>query len=135
MSISPSKGLPLRVLNEIDVFLEKFYPLSQKAGQTLAEMHMEKAQVRSLENIVVSTRRFSEIINFIKNQAGKEKKDNKWGKAADLLLEQLDQIEQQAKNLAKGDPVKALEIKMYASRGWIRQVVAHYLYKKNRMGC
>uniref|UniRef100_A0A7C4ML03 Uncharacterized protein n=1 Tax=Desulfatirhabdium butyrativorans TaxID=340467 RepID=A0A7C4ML03_9BACT len=121
-------------MNEIDVFLEEFYPMSQRAGELLAEIRMEKTQVRSLENIVVSTRRFSEILNFIKNQAGKEKKDNKWGKAADLLLEQLDQIEQKAKSLAEGEPAKALEIKMHASQGWIRQVVAHYLYEKKRAG-
>jgi hypothetical protein len=119
--------LSLKLLKEIDMILEEFYPEAQKTGTDLADKKFSKSQIRGLENIIVSTTRFSEIINYIKNQAGKERKDNQWGNMAHQLLSTLDTIERKAEEITSG-PADRLEVKLRLARGWARQVVAHYLY-------
>ncbi|WP_156915848.1 hypothetical protein [Desulfatirhabdium butyrativorans] len=123
-----AKQLTPEMLHRLDVILEDFYPKSRETGEKLAQIRMEKSQVRGLENMVVSTSRFSEILNFIKNQAGKERKDNKWRKAAEQMLTQLGQLEEAAANLVPDDPGRRLEVKMRLARGWIRQLVPAYLF-------
>jgi len=115
------------ILQQVDQFLESIYPKSIKAGQALADVRLKNTQIRGLENIVTSTSRFSEILNFIKNQAGKERK-RQWAEVAPVLLEQLETLEQQAHQMSGEDAALCLEIKMRLARGWARQVVSHYLY-------
>ncbi|QTA92056.1 hypothetical protein [Desulfonema magnum] len=114
-------------LREIDLYLEEFYSQSVKAGNEMARAGLRTTQIRGLETLVTSASRFSEIINYIKNQAGKDKK-GKWLKIASLFLEQLEQIEHKSNEMSRGNPEAALEIKMKLARGWAKQVVAHYLY-------
>ncbi|OQX24706.1 MAG: hypothetical protein BWK80_19400 [Desulfobacteraceae bacterium IS3] len=122
-----------QTLKEIDLYLEEFYPKSIEAGNQLARVKFDKTQVRGLETLVASTNRFSEIMNYIKNQAGKEKKDDKkWSRVAPLLLGQLEELEKKAKQLGGEDISAILGIKMRLARGWIRQVVTHYLYEKSK---
>ena len=64
------------IMADIDLFLEDIYPESKNAGDKMAEAGLGNSQVRRFERVVVSTRRFSEIINYIKNQTGKDKKNN-----------------------------------------------------------
>jgi len=121
--------LSMETLREIDIFLEEFYPQSQTAGRELARALPEKSQIRNLETLVISTRRFSEIKNFIKNQAGKEKEANpQWRRVAPNLLKQLEELENQAATLSGGDPGRTLAIKLHLARGWVKQVVANYLF-------
>lgn len=54
-----------------------------------------KAQIRGLETLVTSVSRFSEIVNYIKNQVGKDKK-GKWLQVGSRLLEQLELMETRA---------------------------------------
>ena len=119
--------IDLDTLRKIDLYLEELYPESVKSGQKLTIL--PTAQIRNLENIVNSATRFSEVKNFIKNQAGKDTK-NKWKSIAKDILDQLDSIEKKAKEMGMDDPGRILDIKMRLVRGWARQVVTHYLYKK-----
>lgn len=126
--------LSAKVIKEIDLCLEDIYPQAQKVGNELVDCKMDKSQVRGLENIIVATTRFSEIINYVKNQAGKEKKDNKWRTIAPIILEDFEKIEAKAIDIAGDDPSRRLEVKLRLVKGWARQVVAHYLYGKNDGG-
>lgn len=120
-----------KMWQEIDLFLEAFYPKGKDAGQKVAAVDMKISQVRGLENLVVSTRRFSEIVNFIKNQAGKQNKTaEKWRKVADFLLKQLDQLEAKAIELGGEDPESVLDAKLRLARGWVKQVMANYLFEQ-----
>lgn len=119
------------ILQAIDQYLEEFYQRSIKAGEKMAEVDLKNAQIRGLEKVITSVSRFSEIINYIKNQAGKEKKEKKWSEISTLLLEQLDLLEARAIELGENNPAKTLDIKMRLARGWAKQVVAHYLFTKS----
>ncbi len=122
-----------KMWREIDLFLESFYPEGKKAGRLLADQEMKMTQVRGLENLAVSTRRFSEIINFIKNQAGKTGKGaEKWRLVAVPLLEQLDLLQKKADELGGDDPEAVLDARLRLARGWVKQVVAHYLFEQVR---
>lgn len=117
-------------LKEIDQFLEEYYEggKTQEVGELMAKEKMAKSQVRGLENLIASTTRFSEIINYIKNQAGKEKKGNIWRKIAPNLLSQLQTIETAAIEIAGDNSAERSAVKLHLVRGWARQVVAHYLF-------
>lgn len=120
-------------LDAIDLFLENYHEegKTKEAGEKMAEAGMKNTQVRGLENLIVSTRRFSEIINYIKNQVGRRKE---WKSAGPLLLAQLETIEQKAREIAGEDSGARLEVKLRLAKGWARQVVAHYLYEQPRGG-
>jgi len=123
--LSPEK------LWKADQILEDFYPQSMALGSQMANLRLKTAQARGLESLVSATTRFSEILNFIKNQAGKEKKKHEiiWGKIAGPMLSQLEYLEEKAKDLGGGNPYETLELKLKLARGWVRQVVTHYLYE------
>lgn len=121
-------------LRAIDGFLEEYYEegQTQDAGKQLAESGMKNTQVRGLENLIACTTRFSEIINYIKNQVGKGRSG--WKETGPLLLKQLKTMEEKASEMAGEDPALRLEIKLRLARGWARQVVAHYLYETGVKG-
>ncbi len=122
-----------KMWQEIDLFLEDFYPEGKRAGVLASGSQMKMAQIRGLENLIVSTRRFSEIINFIKNQAGKQNRTAEtWRQVAGPFLAQLDQLEAKARELGGGEPELVLDAKLRLARGWIKQVVAHYLFEQVR---
>lgn len=115
------------ILKEIDEYLEEIYPQSMNIGSNLEYHNFSNSQIRNLQTMVLSATRFSEIINFIKNQAGKDKK-GQWSLAAPVLLEQLKLIEVKAREIGNLEPGKVLEVKIRMARGWVKQVVAHFLY-------
>ena len=123
-------SLDLKLLKDIDLYMEEFYPQAKEAGEKMAEVKLAKAQIRNLETIITSVTRFSEVINYIKNQAGKDKsrKDKTWILIAPLLLGQLEQLEKKASQMANNNPEILLDIKMRLARVWAKQVVAQYLY-------
>lgn len=124
-----------QLLQTIDIFLEDYFARSQETGRLLAQHLPDKSQIRKLETLILSTSRFSEIKNFIKNQAGKERdQDNKWRRVAPRLLRQLDELEAQAHALGGGDPATILAVKLQLARGWAKQVVAHYLFELSGCG-
>ncbi|MDA3898203.1 MAG: hypothetical protein PF482_18870 [Desulfobacteraceae bacterium] len=115
------------ILRSIDLFLEDFYDQAIKTGKKMAESGLKKTQLRGLETIITSASRFSEIINYIKSQAGKDTK-GQWPETARLMLEQLDLIEKKAIEIGDNNTAKTFEIKLKMARGWAKQVVANYLY-------
>lgn len=116
-------------LKAIDLHLETLYESKTtiNVGQEMANSGLQTSQIRSLENLIMSTRRFSEIINFIKNQAGKDRK-GQWVQVADTLLNQLQEIEEKAGEIGTNDAGRTLEVKRHLARGWGKQIVAHYLF-------
>jgi hypothetical protein len=117
----------------VDLFLEEFYPQGCEAGMELHRADMEMTQIRGLESLIVSTRRFSEVINYIKNQAGKgTSKSRKWRQVAKTLLDQLGRLETKGAELGGDDPALVLEAKLRLVRGWGKQVVTHYLFEQAR---
>lgn len=120
--------LDASILKKMDMFLEDFYPEGKEAGEEMAQKKMSTNQIRGLESVIISTTRFSEIFNYIKNQIGKEKKNNPWKMVGKKLLEQLEKIEKKSFEIEKEDPAVRMEVKLRLARGWARQVVAHYLY-------
>lgn len=120
-----------RIRRAIDVYLEDFYEKgrSKDAGEQMARVKLTMAQVRGFETLAASTPRFSEIINYIKNQAGKEPKaKGQWGQVAPGLLSQLEDLEKKAMELGDKDPEKVAPIKLKLARAWAAQVVTHYLF-------
>ena len=121
------------VSREMDLFLEEIYGDSKSAGQGMADVNLGKSQVRGFESMLTSTSRFSEIINYIKNQAGKDTK-GAWSSVAPGLLVQLERLENKAEVLGKDDPSLILQIKIKLVLGWGKQVIAHCLYQRMLMG-
>lgn len=120
-------ALDTETLKEIDLFLEGFYPFAKQAGDRMSDVELGKTQVRGMETFIASASRFSQIINYIKNRAGKDRKKT-WINIASGLLDQLDQLETKAKELGKNNPAVILDIKMKLARGWANQVVSQYLF-------
>lgn len=119
--------IPMETIQAIDVYLEEIYDRSKTAGEGLSSANFGMAQIRGLENMIMAAPRFSEIINYIKNQTGKDRK-NQWIGVAPNLIEQLETLETKANQMSCGDPALALDIKMRLAKGWGRQVITHCLY-------
>lgn len=122
-------SLDLEMIKAIDHHLEELYEskVPQMVAQKMVDANLQTSQVRGLENLVMSTRRFSEIINYIKNQSGKDRK-GQWTHFVDELLHQLEDLEIKAKGIGKSNPSVVLEIKRRLARGWVKQIVAHYFF-------
>ncbi len=117
------------ISREIDLFLEQIYGDSKQMGDELAAVGLGKTQLRGLETLITSTSRFSEIINYIKNQAAKDTKKTTWIRVAPGVIRQLEALEVKAQEIGSGDPSLVLDIKMKLARGWGKQVIFHCLYK------
>jgi len=128
------KRIDASVSRKMDIFLEEIYPESQKAGEEMAGLKFGKSQTRGFESLLTSTGRFSEILNYIKKQAGKDKKKEAWVQVAPTLLAQLEILETKAMELGNGDPSFTLQIKIKLAREWGKQVISHYMYQQMRMG-
>jgi archaellum component FlaC len=129
--------LSLETLNAINFQLEALYDSKKtiNIGQKMADIKSNtqrfNTQIRNLENLVMSTKRFSEIINFIKNQTGKDK-NGQWPLIADTLLHQLEELEDKAKEIGKDNPNITFEVKKHLARGWVKQIVAHYFFADSK---
>jgi len=100
-----------KTLKKIDVYLEKLYEKNYAAGKEnnlgklMAETGLGSTQIRGLEQLIFSATRFSQVINYIKNQAGKEKKEkSQWTKIAPKLINQLSELEQEAYRIVQNYP-------------------------------
>ena len=120
----------------LDIVLESLVATSAEAGRLLArEFGDKKTQIRGLERLIVSTSRFSEIQNYIKNQAGRDSKTSEpWREVAEALLKQLDEIEAKAREIGGTDAEAVIDAKLRLARGWGRQVVANYLFESVKEG-
>jgi len=130
MSNTPSTipVLTSGINKKIDLFLEEHYHKSQKMAEKI--INLRKTQVNNLQNLIFSTSRFSEIYNFIKNQAGKDINKKNWFHFAQEMLDQLEALEKKAQEILETDQEALMEIKLKLAQGWIKQVASHYLYKE-----
>lgn len=116
----------------IDQHLESIYENSIELSGKITQAGLNnKSQIRGFETLVNSTYRFSEIKNFIKNQAGKENRQaSGWRQVAPDMLSQLESLERKALEISGSNPDKLLETKLRLARGWSRQVICHFLYSR-----
>lgn len=124
-----TKTISPDIVKAIDIFLEEYYTRSKEAAEIMVKFDLGKAQVRGLETLTATTTRFSEIINYVKRQTGKDTK-NEWTKLGPKLISQLEDLEKKAEELSKDNVDSCLDIKLLLARGWVNQVVCHYLYEK-----
>jgi len=125
-------ALDRKVYKEIDLCLERIYPASIILAEKVVAAGLDnKSQLRGFETLINATTRFSEIQNYIKNQAGKENNAAaKWRLVSPMMLVQLDSLETEAHRIAGSDPQQILDVKLRLARGWAKQVVCHFLYKR-----
>jgi hypothetical protein len=136
--------LPLNLVRKADQFLDdetqqkRFADLGRKIydafsgenGGRPGESAPVSSQLRNLQQIAVSASRFSEIANFVKRQMGRTGKvAERWRKVGEEILNQLEQLEQQAARLA-GNQTQRFLLRLYLARGWIRAVVGGYMFEK-----
>ena len=89
------------------------------------------AQVRNLQQIVLSAQRFSDIEAFVKNQMGKNSQSSRaWCKVGDRVLEDLRLLQEAAKQSQGTDSAAQLQVRLKLARGWVRAVVSEYLYHR-----
>jgi hypothetical protein len=88
-------------------------------------------QVRNLQQVVVSATRFADIEDFVKNQMGKKSSASEdWKKVGEEVLRQLNELRTWAAGQAFSDAGQELLLRLHLARGWVRAVVAAYLYAK-----
>ncbi len=124
-----TKTISPGIVKAIDVFLEGYYTKSIEAAKIMASDLPGKTQARGLETLTATTSRFSEIINYVKRQTGKDTK-NEWTTLGPKLISQLEDLEKKAEELSKDNVDSCLDIKLLLARGWVNQVVCQYLYEK-----
>ena len=128
----------------IDANRETFSALGERFFQVFGydkEKNQIRTQVRNLQQITCSATRFADIEDFVKNQMGKEKKDEsmpKWraldcnGLAlGDAVLQGLQQLRDQSQQL-DADSANQMALRLRLARGWVRAVVSQYLYRVAR---
>ena len=96
-------------------------------------------QIRNLQQITCSATRFVDIEDFVKNQMGKERTDErnppKWKALGGDVLQQLEQLRSKSQEL-NTDPTNQMALRLRLARGWVRAVVSAYLYQvaRDQMG-
>ena len=92
-------------------------------------------QVRNLQQITCSVTRFADIEDFVKNQMGKEKTDERnpprWRELGDEVLVGLKELREKSQELDP-NPAKQMALRLRLARGWVRAVVSEYLYQVAR---
>ena len=92
------------------------------------------AQLRNLQQVVMSAERFSDIEIFIKSQMGKGNVTaDKWMQVGQTALDQLGALREQglpAVAAAPSDEGTARKICLALARGWVGAVAGEYLYAK-----
>lgn len=128
MNTEPVSILSTDILHAIDLYLDEFYPEAIAASNELAAAGLLNKDIHAFASVISTAARFSQVINFIKNQAGKDV-THKWTRVAPFLLDQLDLLEAKAIHLGNEKAAVTLEIKMKLAKGWAKQVITHFLYK------
>ena len=137
-----SGKLPIKLSSEtldaIDYYLEELFESkkTENLGNRMKGVGLKQTQIRGLETLIVSTTRFSEIINYVKNQTGKDfaRKPDKqtWAQFGSIILDHLNEIQVRAQEIVGDKKEEKMEVKLRLANGWARQVVASYLYGGNQ---
>ena len=122
---------------------ENHETFSELGGQFFEKFSYDKennrlsTQIRNLQQITCSAMRFADIEDFVKNQMGKEGKDEqKWRALGDDVLKQLEGLRDKSQELSPADPAHQMALRLRLARGWVRTVVGEYLYRvaRDQMG-
>ena len=125
-----------KLIREVDLYIEEKHQTFSELGKRFFEKfgydkkkNNIRAQIRNLENITCSATRFTDIEDFVKNQMGKEKIDErKWKALGGGVLQQLKQLRDKSEELDT-DPYIQMALRLRLARGWVRAVVGEYLYR------
>jgi len=113
----------------IDDKHEDFAELGQRFFEAFGYDHKANrlsTQVRNLQQIALSARRFVDIEDFVKNQMGKRR--NKWPAVGEEVLSQLRVLRRESRNMS-GDRAQEFLLRLHLARGWVNVVVGEYLYQ------
>jgi hypothetical protein len=123
-----------KLIQEVNLYIEDNHQTFSKLGKRFFDIfgydnNRIRAQIRNLENITCSATRFTDIEDFVKNQMGKEKIDErKWKKLGGEVLQQLKQLREKSQEL-DDNPYNQMDLRLRLARGWVRAVVSEYLYQ------
>jgi len=99
-------------------------------------------QVRNLQAVTLSAQRLADVEAFIKNQMGKDsgQTSQKWRQVGESLLKDIDGIfrttDSKQSGFLLGDISQEITrnqirlVRLYLARGWVKSVVASYMYQK-----
>ncbi|RME02810.1 MAG: hypothetical protein D6805_08830 [Planctomycetota bacterium] len=106
-----------------EIIDKKIYPKSVEMGKKFYDAFRGegKSQLRKLQTLAYSTSRFTEILNFIKNQIGKDTQ-RKWTSFGEELLEELKGLQEMEKGKLSSTHL------LYLARAYIDGAVNEYLY-------
>lgn len=119
---------------KVDIYLDENHERFAELGRELFEVfNFDKendrvsTQIRNLQQVVSSARRFADIEDFIKNQMGKSG-NKEWRKVGDHVLSELKTLRTASTEIA-AVANEAMAVRLRLARGWVRSVVSEYLYR------
>ena len=118
-----NRDLVRRADRYIDDSHEDFAELGQRFCEVFRH---DRTQVRNLQQIARSARRFADIEDFVKNQMGKG--TGKWPSIGEDVLKQLRVLRQASRTMSE-DSVQQFLLRLHLARGWAYAVVSEYLYQ------
>ena len=132
-------ALSNELIQKVDSYIDNNHKTFSKLGNRFFEVfsydkekNTIRAQIRNLQQITCSATRFADIEDFVKNQMGKEKKEEpKWRKLGDDVLTTLEELRNKSEQLDT-DPANQMALRLRLARGWVRAVVSQYLYRVAR---
>jgi hypothetical protein len=126
---------------QADRYLEDHHEAFEGLGRSLLAAFPPakdriSTQVRNLQQVVTTATRFVDVEDFVKNQMGKDRsRDKPWHRAGPEILKQLETLRQEPAK-TPGIPTdesagsaEQLDYRLRLARGWVRAVVAEYLYR------
>lgn len=126
------------VLRAVNHYLDEHLEQHEKVGEIFKRKKFPTSQVRNLQHIVFTATRFTAITNFVKNQIGKDSDKKYWASrengamVGEIVLEALDTLRKQAEKIAVEFNDSPYNVALHLTRGWVEQVVTHYLFLKAR---
>lgn len=108
---------------------KKLYEIFGADGS--GENRRVSTQVRNLQQIALTARRFTDVEAFVKNQMGRNTAQAKsWRDVGQQILEQLKRLREIAAREGGNDSDQVQAARLWLVRGWVRSVVSGYLYAK-----
>lgn len=129
----------IKIINKT-VDCEDFLKLAKEAADCASVSKINPTQIRSIQNVVNSTQRFSEVLNFIKSQTGRHKEWKQLGPKLVAVMEKIDKLsdgilqeiekklKEKKESQAKEEIPAKGEIRLALCRHWVKIFVAEFLY-------
>ena len=125
-----------KLIQKVDSYIDNNHNTFSELGDHFFEVfsydkekNTIRAQIRNLQQITCSATRFADIEDFVKNQMGKEKKEEpRWRRLGDDVLAALGELRNKSQQLDT-DPANQMALRLRLARGWVRAVVSQYVYR------